>query len=187
MNDPTLIAWMCVAGYLLAAIICAGVVEASALREKREKQFWMGVMGFCLVLGFNKQLDVHSYVLELLREKTGLNFVGLTLALTFGMLGAWSSYAMLKNLRQRTKWMVLASISVGALCVILAGRNTVPLLSTVLGWHMITEEQHFLHIHLSEVFELLLAGLIILSVWRSGDEASEYRSHRRTECRSSTS
>jgi hypothetical protein len=128
------------------------------------------VMGFCLVLGFNKQLDVHSYLLELLREKTPFNAVGLALALAFGMAGLWSVYAVVNNLRERTKWMVLAAISVGALCVVLGGRNTVPRLSSVLGWHMITEQQHFLHIHLSEVFELLLAGLIILSVWRSGDE-----------------
>jgi hypothetical protein len=63
--------------------------------------------------------------------------------------------------------MLGAVAALSGLAVILVGRNTVPALSRVLGFHLTSETETLLHLHVSELFELLLAGVIWLMARRT--------------------
>jgi hypothetical protein len=163
INDPTLIAWMCVAGYSIAAFVCAA--EGKSTSRAGERRFWRGLAVSCVVLGLNKQLDVHSYILEMLRGFAGrsspaIKLSGMLLAVTFAVAGTWALLSVLANWRVATKRMKMAGLAVLLLGVVLAGRNTVSVLSHALGWHIFTEGESLLHIHVSELIELLLAAVI---------------------------
>ena len=83
--------------------------------------------------------------------------------IVFCGLASFATAFVLKNLRRGTFNMRAAAGSLVLLGALLIARNTIPFMSSLLGWHLITEEQTLMHIHLSEVFELFLAGSIAMT------------------------
>jgi hypothetical protein len=111
INDPTLIAWLCVAGYFVAAIVCA--LEANSCGRASYRRFWRGLALSCVMLGLNKQLDLHSYVLGVLRAFGGtgpveMNGVAIVLAVIFAAGGIWAFYSVLKSIGTATRRMKTA-------------------------------------------------------------------------------
>jgi hypothetical protein len=74
IGDPTVLGWVTVAGYLVAAWLChrASLVPSSDAAHARstawrERLLWRILVGILLALGINKQLDLQSAMTELLR------------------------------------------------------------------------------------------------------------------------
>lgn len=65
-NDPTLIGWLTVAGYILAAVLAWR--SASAARQagtKFDRIFWLAICSAMALLAVNKQLDLHVLVTDI--------------------------------------------------------------------------------------------------------------------------
>src|SRR5688500_9145079 len=62
IGDPTVMGWLTVAGYFFAAWLCLReALAAGRLGGAREKVFFWGTLTMLLVvLGFNKQWDLHT-------------------------------------------------------------------------------------------------------------------------------
>lgn len=58
IGDPTLMGWVTVVAYLVAAFLCGN----SSLKNKRDHWFWMTLSAILLLLGINKQLDLQSWL-----------------------------------------------------------------------------------------------------------------------------
>ena len=75
IGDPTVMGWVTVAAYLVAAITC----QRAAGREPRPdgsprtrpSAFWLVLAGLMVALGINKQLDLQSLVTQLGRDLIG--------------------------------------------------------------------------------------------------------------------
>lgn len=74
IGDPTVLGWAAVIAYLAAAWLCyrAAVTAGVSLGEarasaRRERILWSLFAGALLLLGLNKQLDLHSALTEALR------------------------------------------------------------------------------------------------------------------------
>lgn len=67
-NDPTLLGWLTVAGYLAAAL-CAWQAAAAARRAGVgfDRRFWLACCAAMAVLAVNKQLDFHTLITDLAR------------------------------------------------------------------------------------------------------------------------
>lgn len=71
IGDPSLMGWLTVGGYLLAAHACRraylrarAAALAGASAERRVAWLWAGLGAFLLALGVNKQLDLQSLLTE---------------------------------------------------------------------------------------------------------------------------
>lgn len=116
----------------------------------------------CGLLAINKQLDVHSALLGVAREPAAGDLVAWIAVVIFISAGGVAVFLMLPALRRPSRSMLMAISALSGLAVILVGRNTIPALSRVLGFHLTSETETLLHLHVSELFELLLAGVIWL-------------------------
>ena len=74
IGDPTVLGWVTVVAYLAAAWLCyrAAVTVGGGLGDagastRRERILWSLFAGALLLLGLNKQLDLHSALTEALR------------------------------------------------------------------------------------------------------------------------
>lgn len=64
IGDPTIVGWLTVAAYILAAVLTALVV----IRQSgRQRIFWLGLFVLLLALAVNKQLDLQSAVTAVAR------------------------------------------------------------------------------------------------------------------------
>ena len=168
INDPSLPAWLCVGAYLISGGLAFRTARFSPTKGNR---FWRGIWLSCWLLAINKQLDIHSLVLMAFQTiasggKLGLTLFEIVVLGVFSCIGVCATALVLRNLKNGT-----ANIWTAAGCLFVIGvffivRNTIPVMSAFLGWHLITEEQTLLHIHLSEVLELFSAGVIAIAASR---------------------
>jgi hypothetical protein len=73
IGDPTVGAWIIVAGYILAAVLCAFISKQQQLITKsclssQERFFWFGLAVVMLLLGINKQLDFQNLFKQIARN-----------------------------------------------------------------------------------------------------------------------
>lgn len=71
IGDSTIIGWFTVAVYLLASVIsfyAANRATLSGAWRRIDSQFWLMMGLLLLVLGINKQLDLHSLLTEIARD-----------------------------------------------------------------------------------------------------------------------
>lgn len=164
INDPTLVAWFCVLLYSVAAVGCFRYARHET--PGRTRTFWTGVAILCALLALNKQLDVHTAVLGMLGYSAAGGMVAWIVVVVFLSASGGALFLMLPALKGPSRSMLGATAALSGLAVILVGRNTVPALSSVLGFHLTSETESLLHLHVSELFELLLAGVIWLMARR---------------------
>lgn len=63
IGDPTVMGWLTVVAYFIAAALAVAAMRASlraAPRDRAECAFWIGAVAAFLFLGVNKQLDLQS-------------------------------------------------------------------------------------------------------------------------------
>ncbi|MBB6505143.1 multisubunit Na+/H+ antiporter MnhB subunit [Sphingomonas endophytica] len=68
IGDPSVIGWVTVALYLIAAAICAAVASRERRQARDGWRFWAGVALAMLALGINKQLDLQSLFTQVMRD-----------------------------------------------------------------------------------------------------------------------
>jgi DMSO reductase anchor subunit len=68
IGDPTLLGWITVVAYFVAAWLCGKVVARLILKpQRRERLLWQCLCVLLVALGINKQLDLQSAFTEFLR------------------------------------------------------------------------------------------------------------------------
>jgi hypothetical protein len=164
INDPTLVAWFCVLLYSVAAV--GSFRYARQETRGRTRTFWTGVAILCALLAVNKQLDVHTALLGMFDNPSAGGMVAWIIVVVFLSASSGAVCLLVPALRSPSRSMLGAVAALSGLAVILVGRNTVPALSRVLGFHLTSETETLLHLHVSELFELLLAGVIWLMARR---------------------
>jgi len=69
IGDPTLIGWITVAAYFLAAFLTFRAAKSSdVIRERRQKFFWLVLSVILVLLGINKQLDLQTLLTLTMRK-----------------------------------------------------------------------------------------------------------------------
>lgn len=77
IGDPTLLGWVTVAAYLLAAVACGLAAwreptpEGTRRPHARPSRFWLALTALMVALGINKQLDLQSLVTQIGRDVIG--------------------------------------------------------------------------------------------------------------------
>lgn len=66
IGDPTLVGWVTVAAYAIAAVICVMCHRNEV--EAAQRRFWTGMAVVMLLLGINKQLDLQTWFTQLGRD-----------------------------------------------------------------------------------------------------------------------
>ena len=159
INDPSLIAWLIFVVYFVTAILCwrarAGALPA---RESGTRILWI-VLSFCLILlGLNKQLDLHRLVMDVGREliaerKHSLVLRGGIIAGT-GVLAGCVLLLGLKFLRgsnREVRWAYAIFFDLLGVEVL---RFLPGPMSGLLVTHVFTAEEGLFHIHTIELLEL---------------------------------
>jgi hypothetical protein len=172
VNDPTMFAWLVVIVYFLAGLSSLLCARRSTVIQ--ERSFWFGIAACCGLLAVNKQIDAHSALIGLLRDPSTGGTIALLVSGAFIVMGCCASYLILRSLNAPSGPMLLTIGALFMLAVILVGRNTVPGVSHALGFHLTSETETLLHLHVSELFELGLAAVIWLCA-RRASETSEPR------------
>jgi hypothetical protein len=76
IGDPTVLGWVTVAAYFLAALACGLAARREPLPDgtrrprARPSRFWLTLAGLVLALGINKQLDLQSLITQIGRDVT---------------------------------------------------------------------------------------------------------------------
>ena len=65
-NDPTLIGWIAVAGYLACAVLAWRAAEIARWGGSEfERRFWLALCAVMTMLAINKQLDLHVLITDI--------------------------------------------------------------------------------------------------------------------------
>lgn len=168
-HDATVIGWVCTAGYLAAAGLCwAAGNQARTRGEGNAHLFWLGLAVALAGLGINKQLDLHDLLIQTGRDlalaqgwfeqRRMVLGVGLT---ALAVLGAASVFLLLPRLRPFSPEMRVAGTTLVVLFAVLLLRSAPwPVVARVLTFHVTGREDGLLHVHLSELVELLALAWI---------------------------
>jgi hypothetical protein len=118
IGDPTVLGWITVVGYLIAALACFRAAwretGGDGGRAARPAAFWLVLCGLLLALAINKQLDLQSLLTQIGRDvlrARGLynerrplqvGFIILAIMVCAGAIGAflWSARGM-----SRARWL----------------------------------------------------------------------------------
>src|SRR5436189_2876863 len=69
IGDPTVVGWVTVFAYFLAAILAFRAARSSALpQERKQKLFWFVLTAILIFLGINKQLDLQTWLTLTMRK-----------------------------------------------------------------------------------------------------------------------
>jgi len=69
IGDPTLVGWVTVGLYFVAACLCLLIARRQGARSRgSERLFWWGLCALLVLLGINKQLDLQTALTELGRS-----------------------------------------------------------------------------------------------------------------------
>jgi drug/metabolite transporter (DMT)-like permease len=112
IGDPTVMGWVTVAAYLIAAIACYRAAgrepRPDGTRRTRPAAFWLVLAGLMVALGINKQLDLQSLATQIGRDT----------------IKAWGLYSERREL-QSGFILAVALVCAGALASLLwAARRT---------------------------------------------------------------
>lgn len=168
-HDASFIGWVCTAGYVAVAVLCwrAGG-QAQARGQNNARLFWLGLALALTGLGINKELDLHDLLIQTVRD---LSFaegwyerrrivLGAVLA-AVAVAGAVGSFTLLPRLRPFSREMRMACIAFVTLFTVLLLRSAPwSAVARVLTFHVTGQEDGPLHVHLSELIELLTLAWI---------------------------
>lgn len=179
IGDPSVMGWLTVFAYVLAALLCAGAARAVVQgvsdgvpldeRRRRLRRFWWGLTVAMLLLAVNKQLDLQTWMTELgkdlavaqgwyasRREVQGL-FVKVVAFLALA-LACVLSFRMRRFLRY-TLWPLLGIVALLAFIIIRAA-----------SFHHLDLllKKELLGIQTNWVFELSGIALVTWGGYRSG-------------------
>lgn len=126
IGDPTVLGWVTVAAYLVAAVGCAMAAPRESMLHADDRRgrpgssrFWMVLAGLLVALGINKQLDLQSLVTQIGRDLVGrwglysgrrelqIGFIAaVAMACALGLSGfLWAA-----RRRMRTRWPAVAGM-----------------------------------------------------------------------------
>ncbi len=184
INDPTLIAWIIVGFYLLTMWYCWRAGRRVQLsqdsvkpNEAVQSSAWLSFTGsttvalwfllavIMLFMGANKQLDLHSLIVPRLQKALFWNDYWSVNAIIFvvvaTVVGLVTSFVGLRLLFRQSWRLQVAYLAFASLLVLQAVRFSPTRLSNVLVYHLLNEDEGWLHIHTIEVLELLI--LLVIS------------------------
>lgn len=168
-HDASFIGWVCTAGYVAAAVFSWSAGNQARSRGQRHARlFWLGLALALAGLGINKELDLHDLLIQTARdlslaegwyERRRIVLGSVLVAVAAGgTLGLWM---LLPRLRPFTHEMRVAGIAFITLCGVLLLRGAPwSVVSSVLTLNVTGQEDGLLHVHLSEVFELVALAWI---------------------------
>lgn len=155
LNDSSAIGWVICMVYFVAAYFCV----RAAIAKPAAVLWWLNAAAL-VVLGINKQLDLHT----LLFEARGIMFAGV-FALIIATIIALCFRKFAIQLLAVDKSSIFVSAMIISLVAILSLRYlSIPWVSDALVVHVFTEDPGISHVHVVEVVEL---GMIIVSVLAS--------------------
>lgn len=127
IGDPTVVGWLTVVAYFVAAVGCA---RAALSATRPERRFWVGLAVALALLGVNKQLDLQSWFTELARDLlraqgfygvrryAQLAFIaGLGLGAIAGMVGLWYTT---RSFGTSVRWALLGMVALCAFVIVRA-------------------------------------------------------------------
>jgi hypothetical protein len=176
IGDPTLIGWLTVAAYGLAAVLAT----RAALSQRREQdgrlapadrrrlvRFWIAVAVVMLVLGINKQLDLQSWFTQVARDlsKQGGWYEArrqVQLAFVAALACAGTVAIAMMGFRMRRVWRRVAGAVVGL------GVVTTFVMIRAASFHHIDMLLVSGPLPLNWTLELGGIGLIGLTAWLAG-------------------
>lgn len=184
INDPTLIAWIIVGFYLLTMWYCWRAGRRVPLSERSDvpsesaqSTVWLSITGsttaalwfllavIMLFMGANKQLDLHSPIVPRLQKALFWNDYWSVNAIIFvvvaTVVGLVTSIVGLRLLFRQSRRLQVAYLAFASLLALQAVRFSPTRLSDVLVYHLLHEDEGWLHIHTIEVLELLI--LLVIS------------------------
>jgi len=120
IGDPTVMGWVTVAAYLVAAIACYRAAgrepRPDGNRRTRPAAFWLVLAGLMVALGINKQLDLQSLVtqvgrnviegLDLYRQRRSLQ-AGFILTVALGCAGVLAAFLWAARSMLHRRWPAL--------------------------------------------------------------------------------
>lgn len=169
VNDPTLIAWIIVGCYLIGSMgSWRSQKQWHNLGKNNEFPAWGLLSGILVLLGINKQLDLHTPILMVIRqiqsESAWLLAIG-TVAIIVGLaITVMISFLHIRfgftyNIR-----LLSAYGALGALLMVQIIRFSASRHGSWFTLHPFGDEGIW-HIHLIELIELLLIGLVGILAW----------------------
>ena len=184
INDPSLIAWVIVAAYGFATFFCWRAQNSSRVgKTPGKRMLWASLSLMLLLLGFNKQLDLHDLVMDIVadvvsgenrsRALQGFLIVGV---IVLGAAALWLGNKFLRESSRELRWAYFAFLS---LLVFQFLRFMPGTMGRLLVTHIFTEEEGLFHVHTIELIELPI--LIIISYWalfQSSVQSSEFETQR---------
>jgi hypothetical protein len=123
IGDPTVMGWVTVAAYLVAALGCFRAAWREPLpdgtRRSRPAPFWLVLASLMVVLGINKQLDLQSLVTQigrdvivsrnLYRQRRALQ-AGFILVVALVCAGSLAVFLWTARRTLRRRWLALVGI-----------------------------------------------------------------------------
>lgn len=158
-NDPTVVAWVVFGLYVIAALLCwqSQRISVKATGHGKRHTSW-GVLSLVLLsLAINKQLDLHTLVIERMRDLQ----IGRTTEL-LGFVVICAIAATLFFFVWRRSWttrMRIAGIALFSIIAFQALRFSDMPIGAFLSAHPFANDGLF-HTHIIEVLEFILVGLI---------------------------
>lgn len=207
INDPTLIAWIIVAAYLLATWYCwrvarriskelantssranlcvestqskdvhlatAEVVASQDLSKRKtlssivnfkSAALWYLLAAIMLVMGANKQLDLHGPIVPRIQKALFWNDYWSFNAILFVVV---ASLMTIVGLVVGIRWLIrqshrlqLAYLALASMLVLEVVRFSPNRFSKLLVYHLLNEDESWLHIHTIELLELFVLLVI---------------------------
>jgi hypothetical protein len=125
IGDPTVLGWVTVAAYLLAALACGlaawrePMTDGTRRPRSRPSRFWLALTVLMVALGINKQLDLQSLATQIGRdvirtwglysERRELQF-GFILAVALICAGALGAFLWASRRTLRSRWPAIAGM-----------------------------------------------------------------------------
>jgi hypothetical protein len=125
IGDPTVLGWVTVVAYLLAALVCGAAARREPMLDGTRRprahpsRFWLVLAGLMLALGINKQLDLQSLVTQIGRdtvrdlglysERRGLQ-LGFIFAVSLVCVGALAGFLWAARGKLKRRWLALAGM-----------------------------------------------------------------------------
>lgn len=174
INDPTVVAWVVWGLYVIATLLCwqSQRMSSKARACKKRPASW-GVLSFVLfLLSVNKQLDLHTFVIQQLRRF----HIGTTAELLVYVI-ICAIAATLFFIVWRRSWttrMKAAAIALFSIVAFQALRFSAMPMSEFLSVHPLADDGVF-HTHIIEVLELILIGFICYCAYSNSSLESGHK------------
>jgi len=169
IGDPTVMGWLTVAAYFVAAFLCGRAALASKRNQRsRDAVFWCLFTCFLLLLGFNKQLDLQTWFTLLgkhLAEEEGwyaqrrkFQAAFVALIAIVGVVGLIASWRLASKTVRHSRLALLGGIFLG--CFILIRAASFHYVDQMLGLR-------FNNVTFNCMLELGGITCVAIAAWRS--------------------